>query len=139
MFFLVKTDRSLAPYHDTLENLSSDQAAEAIEALECNAYIVQELTWVPAGKEKKVKVPGGGKPILCVVESAAGELSLEETDPAEPRGEGVKLYPVNKRFVRQYVPVKVNLEQPSTASPQTPPKSKSPSSAKGPGRKKGTD
>ena len=135
MFFLVKTDRSLAPYHDTLENLSAEQAAEAVEALECTSYIVQELTWVPAGKEKKVKVPGGGKQILCVVESAAGELSVEETDPAEPRGDGVKLYPVNRRFVRQYVPVKVSLEQPAPGAQATPPARKTAPAAKGAKRK----
>ena len=134
MFFLVKTDRSLIPYHDTLENLSAEQAAEAVEALECTSYIVQELTWVPAGKETKVKVPGGGKQILCVVESAAGELSVEETDPAEPREDGVKLYPVNKRFVRQYVPVKVSLEQPEPSAKEPPAKKTAPA-AKGAKRK----
>ncbi len=122
MFFLVKADQSLTPYRGSLDNLPPQLAAEALEALECSSYIVQELTWVLAGKEKKVKVPGGGKKTLCVVETAGGELTLAEADPAERMEEGAKLYPVDKRYLRQYVPVKVSLadKEPAPASRPAP-------------------
>jgi hypothetical protein len=120
MYFLVKDDQSLEVYTGTLDELPPEKAAEAVEALECSAYIVQELTWVPAGKEKKVKIAGAGKKALCVLESSDGTLSLTEADPAERIEEGAKLYPVDKRLVRQYVPVKISLES-EDSSPSKPP------------------
>jgi len=133
MYFLVKDDQSLEIYTGTLDELPPEKAAEAVEALECSAYIVQELTWVPAGKEKKVKIAGAGKKALCVLESSDGTLSLTEADPAERLEEGAKLYPVDKRLVRQYVPVKISLNEEKEKPPVSPTKSAGKKTA---GRKK---
>jgi len=122
MYFLVKDDQSLEVYTGTLDELPQEKAAEAVEALECSAYIVQELTWVPAGKEKKAKIAGAGKKALCVLESSDGTLSLTEADPAERIEEGAKLYPVDKRLVRQYVPVKISLDKEKEGLSVQPPK-----------------
>ncbi len=130
MYFLVKDDQSLEVYTGTLDELPPEKAAEAVEALECSAYIVQELTWVPAGKEKKVKIAGAGKKALCVLESSDGTLSLTEADPAERIEEGAKLYPVDKRLVRQYVPVKINLESEESSSSKQPVTTRRKSAAK---------
>ncbi|MGE4343706.1 MAG: hypothetical protein AB7F20_05385 [Geoalkalibacter sp.] len=130
MYFLVKDDQSLEVYTGTLDELPPEKAAEAVEALECSAYIVQELTWVPAGKEKKVKIAGAGKKALCVLESSDGTLSLTEADPAERIEEGAKLYPVDKRLVRQYVPVKINLESEESSSSKPPVTTRRKSAAK---------
>jgi len=123
MYFLVKDDQSLEVYTGTLDDLPPEKAVEAIEALECSAYIVQELTWVPAGKEKKVKIAGAGKKALCVLESSDGTLSLTEADPAERIEEGAGVDPVDKRLVRQYVPVKINLDKEKEGPKAVPQKS----------------
>lgn len=130
MYFLVKDDQSLEVYTGTLDELPPEKAAEAVEALECSAYIVQELTWVPAGKEKKVKIAGAGKKALCVLESSDGSLSLTEADPAERIEEGAKLYPVDKRLVRQYVPVKIDLGSEASSSSKPPATARKKSEAK---------
>lgn len=115
-FFLLSSkdgeeDKALTLYEGKLEDLPPETVATVEEALEVSYSIKQELTWVLAGKEKKIpNIPGAGTEVKCVVATKDGEYSLEEVDPAEPRPGGETIYPVSKHWIRQFVPKKEKLQ-----------------------------
>ncbi|WP_429884540.1 hypothetical protein [Geoalkalibacter halelectricus] len=110
MYFLKDRQGVLSPFEGKLADLAPDQAAEIEEAFEVSSYYVQELTWVPAGKERKSKPQTGAPKIRpCIVELTSGALSLEDLDPGELREDAAKIYPIDKHYLRRFVPVKVAL------------------------------
>lgn len=124
MFFLKDKQGALSTYQGKLEDLDAARAADIEEALEVSSYFVQELTWVPAGKEPKVKAPAAAKPRPCVVELASGEFTLDELDPAELREDAAKIYPIDKRYLRRFVPVRVAIDEGGTRQKPAAPRKK---------------
>ncbi len=129
MFFLKDKQGALSTYLGKLEELDAARATDIEEALEVSSYFVQELTWVPAGKETKAKAPAAAKPRPCVIELASGEFALDDLDPTEPREDAAKIYPIDKRYLRRFVPVKVAVGESGTRKiPAAPRKKPAPAS-----------
>jgi len=111
MFFL-KQDDTLLLYAGNLEDMPSEVAGKTSEALEVVCCYEQKLVWVKAGAEEKrrkgAKSPGT---TLSVVETRDGAHNLHELDPSEPCESISKIYPVKTRFVRRYVPVRIEISE----------------------------
>lgn len=117
MFFLEQADGKLSQYKGTLEALSDKQAAATIAAHEIAICYEQRLTWLPEGKTPP-RVTSSGKAV-SVIEYRDGSLKIEEVDPGVPDEDIARIYPVKKKYLRAYVPVKVALDkaEKKTSSP----------------------
>lgn len=118
MFFLVYTDK-IEPYEGVLEKLPLERAEGVQKAHEVSFCLEMQLRWVPEGKSPKpVNIPGAGKQQLCVVEEE-GQLVAKTIDPAQVGVSVTKIYPVQKTYVRQFVPLKVSLDNSSVPQKKT--------------------
>ena len=110
MFFLEMKDGKLDVYTGDLDKMDAKQSGEAVSALEVDTCFEQKLSWVPEEKADKIKtIKSAGKKV-SVVEYRDGTMKIEEVDPATPNGAISKIYPVKKKFVKSFIPVKVAID-----------------------------
>ena len=115
MFFLV-SEKKIEAYKGRLEDLPIKQAAGVQKALEVRYCLEMTMSWVPEGRApKKVSIPGAGTKTLCVLEKTGGELSLETVDPGQIREDISKVFLVHQTYIRQFVPVRTDLNKTSKA------------------------
>ena len=114
MFFLIDKEGEIHEHKKKdLENLPSELESEIIEAVEVAPHCFeQKLTWIAKDKIKEIdpETDDTEKEIFAVTSYKDSSFKLENIDPNKPNPEVVRIYPVKKHWVRQYVLVKVPLE-----------------------------
>lgn len=112
MYFLEDSKGEIKAYHGVLPEMDDNLAGQIVAAYEVVQCFEQKLTWVA---EEKVKVSKPAKETetkISVVQYRDKSLKVEEISPTIPSQEVSKIYPIKKKFVRQYIPVKVEIEKP---------------------------
>jgi len=113
MFFLIDKEGVIHEHKKDLENLPSELESAIVEAVEVAPHFFeQKLTWIAKDKIKEVdsETDDPDNEIFAVVSYKDSSLKLENINPNQPNPEVVRIYPVKKHWVRQYVLVKVPLE-----------------------------